>query len=122
MGTDRKFPSSQQLKEVHTSLFEGVGGNSKGEAIPGVVLPTIPVGEFEFEGLGDMSAIILDVHYWATKLVALQQCEGTTGNDGIVQFHISRSANNIWGYLHKYGGLLTWSFQAQDATGTFIIN
>ena len=70
MRTDREFPSSQQLKEVHTSLFEEVGGNSKGEAIPGVVLPTIPVGEFEFEGLGDTSAVIVDVHHWAAKLVA----------------------------------------------------
>ena len=61
-----------QLKLVRCCpSFEGVGGNSKGQAIPGMVLPTIIVGKVEYQGLGDTLAIIVDVHHWATKLVTL---------------------------------------------------
>ena len=102
-----KSTPSNQLKLVRCCpSFEGVGGNSKGQAIPGMVLPTIIVGKVEYQGLGDTLANIVDVHHWATKLVTFWECEETTGNDGIAHLHISRSANSIWGYLHKDGVLL----------------
>ena len=68
-----KSTPSNQLKLVRCcSSFEGVRGNSKGQAIPGMVLPTIAMGKVECQGLGDTSTIIVDVHYWAPKLVALR--------------------------------------------------
>ena len=51
-----------------------------------MVLPTIPVGEAELEGLGDTLAVIVDVHHHATELVALWQCERAIGDDSRVDF------------------------------------
>ena len=66
-------PSSfQQLKVINAlSFLQCVRSNGKGQTILDVVLPTIPVGEAESEGLGDTLAVIVDIHHHATELVAL---------------------------------------------------
>ena len=66
-------PSSfQQLKLVQVfSLLQCMRSHGKGQAIPDMVLPTIPMREVELKGFGDTSAIVVDVHCHTTELVAL---------------------------------------------------